>query len=124
LSVLDLGNDLDMLSILAKDLANCFNVLTTSNKRSEDHVYIVFDTKSKISLILLRERREIDISVWEIDTLLRRDLAIVAGADTDSLRVNDLEDIKGKHTVVNIDDTAGFNDFGDVLVVDIPRRYS
>jgi hypothetical protein len=75
-------------------------------------------------LILLREGREIDIGIGEIDSLLGRDLAIVSGTGTDGLGVNNVENVKGEDTIVNVDDTSRLNDFGNVLVVDVPRRPS
>jgi hypothetical protein len=111
-----------VLSILAKDLANSRDILAAANKRGKDHVNIVLDTKPKIGLVLLGKCREIDIGVWEVDTLLRRDHAIVTGTHTDGVGVDNFEDIKRKNTVVDIDNTASLNDFGDVLVVDIPGR--
>ena len=73
-------------------------------------------------MILLGEGREIDIGVGKIDTLLGRYLAIVAGADSDGFGVDDLEDIECEDTVIDVDDSAGFNDFGNVLVVNIPIK--
>jgi hypothetical protein len=121
LSVLDLGDDLNVLAILTEDLANGSDILTTSDKRSKDHIHIVLDAKSEIGLVLLGKSREIDISIWKVDALLGRDFAIVASTDTDSLGVDNGEDIESKDTIINVDDTAGLNHLGDVLVVNVPR---
>lgn len=69
LSVLDLGNDLDVLALLAEDLPDGLDVLTTTNKRGEDHVDVVLDTKAQVVLVLLGEGRKIDVSVGQVDTL-------------------------------------------------------
>jgi hypothetical protein len=122
LSVLDLGDDLNVFSVFAENLSDGFDVLSPSDKGSEDHIDIILDTKSEIRLILLRESWEIDIGVGKVDTLLGRDLAIVSCSDADSLRVNNLEDVEGKDTVINIDDTSWLDNLGDVLVVNIPRN--
>jgi hypothetical protein len=122
LSVLDLGNDLDVLALLAEDLADGLDVLTTADEGSKDHVDVVLDTKPQVGLILLGESWKVNIGVWEVDTLLGRDLAVVSGSAADGLVVNDLDDIKGENTVVNVDDTAGLDDLGDVLVVDVPKK--
>jgi len=121
LSVLDLGNNLNVFSILTENLANGFDILTTANERRKNHVHIILNTKSKIRLILLREGREIDIGIGEIDSLLGRDLAIVSGTGTDGVGVNNVKNVKGEDTIVNVDDTSWLNDFGNVLVVDVPR---
>ncbi|KAI6755395.1 hypothetical protein HG531_004501 [Fusarium graminearum] len=100
LSVLDLGDDLDALALLAEDVTDV------------------------IGLVLLGKGRQIDIGVGQVDTLLGADSTVVAGLDKDSLLVNDLENIKSKDTIVDVDDTAGLNDIGNVLVVDVPERVS
>lgn len=122
LSVLDLGNDLDVLPVLAKNLADGPDILATADKGSEYHVHIVLDTKSQIGLILLGESWEINVGVGKIDTLLGRDLAVVAGTNSDGLSINDVEDIEGKNTIIDVDDTTLLDDLGNVLVVDVPRR--
>ena len=71
-------------------------------------------------MILLREGWEINIGIWEVDTLLGRDLAVVSGTDADSLVINDIDNIKSKNSVIDVDDAALLNDLGDVLVVDVP----
>lgn len=38
-----------------------------------------------------------------------------------SLLVDNFDDFKCKDTVVNVDSAAYFNDFGNVLVVNVPR---
>jgi hypothetical protein len=109
-----------MLSIFTKDLADRCDILSAADKGGEDHINIVLDTKSEIGLILLRQGWEIDIGVREIDTLLGRNLAIVAGTDTNGLLVGNGNNIKGKNSIINVDDTSRLNDLGDVLIVYVP----
>jgi hypothetical protein len=75
----------------------------------------------KIILVFLREGGEVDISIGEVHTLLGGNLAVVAAPNTDGLLIDDLQDIKGKDTIINVNDTARLNDLCDVLVVDIPE---
>lgn len=123
LAVLDLGNNLNVLALLPEHLADVVNVLGTTDEGGEDHVDIVLDTKQEIGLVLLGQSRQVDIGVGQVDTLLGGDEAVVAGAGFDSLVVLDAQDIKGEDTVVDVDDTAGLDDLGDVLVVDVPSSY-
>lgn len=120
LLVLNLGNDLDVLALLAEDLTDGGDVLTTADERGEDHVDTVLDTKPQVGLVLLGKRWEIDIGLWEVDTLLGGDLAVVDTPALEGLVVDNLEDLKGENTVIDIDGTALLNDLGDVLVVDVP----
>jgi hypothetical protein len=122
LSVLDLGDDLDVRTIVTKDLTDVLDVLAAADERGKDHVDVVLDTEAEIGLVLLGEGGEIDVGVGEVDTLLGGDLAVVAGAAADRLLVHNREDIECKHTVVNVDDAAGLDHLGDVLVVDVPAK--
>ena len=54
LLVLDLGNDLDVLALLAEHLADSSDVASTADERGEDHVDLVLDTELEIGLVLLR----------------------------------------------------------------------
>ena len=119
LLVLDLGNDLDVLAILAEDLADGEDVLRAADERGEDHVDLVLDTKAEIGLVLLRESGKVDVGLGKVDTLLGGDLAVVDSLAADGLVVNDLEDLEGEDTVVDVDCAALLDDLGDVLVVDV-----
>lgn len=120
LLVLDLGNNLDVLAILAKDLSDSSDVATMADEGSEDHVDAVLDTKSEIRLVLLGERGEINVRLGKVDALLGGDLAVVDAFALEGLIIHHLEDLKGQDTVVDVDDAAGRDHLGDVLVVDIP----
>lgn len=119
LPVLNLGNDLDVLALLAKNLTDGLDVLATADKRGKDHVDIVLDTESQVVLVLLGQGWKVDIGVGQVDTLSRRDETVVLGADADGLVIDDVEDLKGQDTVVDVDDATLLNDLGNVLVVDI-----
>lgn len=122
LTVLNLGNDLDVATLLAENLPNVLDVLTPADEGSKDHVDIVLDTEPEIALVLLRKGWEIDVGIGKVDTLAGRDEAVVPRLDLNSLLIDNLKNIERKHTVVDIDDTARLNDLGNVLVVDIPVR--
>lgn len=124
LSVLNLGDDLNVLALLAENLTDVIDVLSAADERGENHVDVVLNTELEISLVLLGKSGQIDISVGQVDTLLGADGTVVAGLDSDSLLVLDLEDVESENTVVDVDDTAGLDDAGDVLVVDVPSRIS
>jgi len=94
LLVLDLGNDLDLFSCVAKYLTDGSNVAAVADERSEDHVDLILDAEAEVVLVFLRERRQIDIGPWKIDTLLGRDLAVVHASDTESLIVHNFENLK------------------------------
>jgi hypothetical protein len=118
LVVLDLADNLDVLALLAQNLADITDILSTADEGGKDDIDVVLDTKEKIILVLLGEGGQIDISLGEVDTLARADLAVVDSLDLDVGAV-DLEDPEGENTVVDIDDLAGGDDLGEVLVVDI-----
>ena len=120
LSVLDLGYDLDVLAVLTKDLTDGLDILSTADEGSKDHVNIILDTKSEIVLIFFGQGGQIDVGVGEVDTLLGRNLAIVTRSDTDGLIINNLENVKCKDTIVDVDDTSRLDDLGDVLIINIP----
>jgi hypothetical protein len=119
LLVLNLGNDLDVLALLAEDLADSSYVAAAADERGEDHVDTVLDTKLEIGLVLLGQRREIDVGLGQVDTLLGGDLAVVDALALEGLLVDDLEDLEGQNTVIDVDSAADLNDLGDVLVVDV-----
>lgn len=121
LLVLNLGDDLDVLAVLAEALADGQDVLAGADEGSEDHVDAVLDTEPQIGLVLLGESRKVDISAGKVDTLLGGDLAVVDGAALEGLLVDNLEDLEGEDTVVDVDDTALLDDLCDVLVVDVPE---
>jgi hypothetical protein len=120
LLILDLGNDLDLLSVLTKNFADVFDIVCSSNKRCEHHVHLVLDAKLEISNVLVGQRRQIDISAWKVDTFLRGDLTIVQRLDTQSLVVDYIDDLEGLDAVVNVDELASVDDLCDIFVVNIP----
>ena len=124
MSVLDLGNDLNVLSLFAEDLADGLDIIPAADEGGEDHVDVVLDTESEIGLILLGERGKIDVGLGKVDTLLGRDLAIVDALALEGLIVKDLEDLEGQDTIVDVDDAAGSDDLCNVLVVDVPSEAS
>lgn len=90
----------------------------------KDHVDIVLDAEPEVLLVLLRESRQVNVRVRQVDAFPRRDEAIVARLDLDGLLVDDLEHIERQHAVVDVNDASRLDHFGDVLVVDIPFQKS
>lgn len=119
LSVLDLGNDLDVLALLAKDLPDGLDVVTTTDERGKDHINVVLDAKPQVVLVLLRQSREVNIGVGQVDTLPRGNVPVVLGADADGLFVDNVENLERQNTVIDVDDATRLDDLGDVLVVDV-----
>jgi hypothetical protein len=99
------------------------NVASATDKRGEDHVNPVLDTELEIANILFRKSGKVNVSAGQVDTLSGRDVAIVQALDTKGLIVNNLEHLKRENTVVHIDQLAGFDDLGDVLVVEVPAKF-
>ena len=124
LLVLDLGDNLDVLAVLAEDLTDGRDVAAAADEGGEDHVNLVLDTKPEIGLVLLGERGEIDVGLGQVDTLLGGDLAVVYALALEGLLVGDLEDLERKNSVVHVDDPSRLDDLGDVLVVDVPGNLS
>lgn len=120
LAVLNLGDDLNVLALLTKDLADVLDVLGTADEGGKNHVNIVLDTKLKVGLVLLGESGQIDIGVRQVDTLLGGDIAVVSSAALDVLVVGDLQHVEGEDAVVDVDDATGLDDLCDVLVVNVP----
>jgi hypothetical protein len=84
------------------------------------HVHVVLHAEPQVVLVLLGESGQIDIGVREVDTLSRGDEPVVTSPDLDGFVVCDLEHVEGQNTIINVDDAAGLDNLGDVLVVDIP----
>ena len=124
LLVLDLGDDLDILAVLAQHLADRLDVRASTDEGREDHVDAVFDAEAQVALVLFGERGKVDVGLGQVDALARGDLAIVHAFAAEGLRVDDVEHGEGENAVVDEDDAAFFDHFGYVLVVDVPRDVS
>lgn len=120
LLVLNLGDNLDALAVLAEDLADGGDIGAAADERGKHHVDLVLDTKAEIGLVLLRERGEVDVRLGEVDTLLGGNLAIVQALGLNGLLVDNLEDLEREDTVVDVDDAALLDNLGNVFVVDVP----
>jgi hypothetical protein len=70
-----------MLSGITQNAANLSDILATPNERSKNHVYILFNSKPEVKLVLLRQRWKINVGLRKIDALLRRKFAVVQGHD-------------------------------------------
>ncbi|KAH3665823.1 hypothetical protein OGAPHI_004011 [Ogataea philodendri] len=118
LLVLDLGDDLDVLTFLAQDLSNLQNVVGRTDERSKHHVDLILDTESQVVLVLLGQSRQVHVGVWQVHTLVGTDLTGVDGNNLQSGVINNLQNLKRQNTIVNINNLTGLDDLGDVLVVD------
>lgn len=122
LLVLDLGNDLDFLAFLTQNLTNVTDVAAATDERGKNHVDLVLDTKLQVVDILLGQSREVNIGAWQVDTLSRGDVAIVETTHAQGLLIDNLEHGKGQDAVIDIDEFAGLDHLGNVLVVDVPTE--
>lgn len=120
LLVLDLGNDLNLLALLAENLTDLVDVATTADERGENHIDLVLHTELQIGNVLLRQSGEVYVGTGEVDTLARRDVAVVQALDAQGLLINNLEDLEGQDAVVDINELARRDHLGDVLVVKVP----
>ena len=124
LLVLNLGNDLNLLAGFTKDLTDVADVTAATNKGSKDHLNLVLHTELEITNILLGKGREVDVSARQVNTFPGADFAVIQTLGTQVLVIYNIEDLEGKDTVVDIDQLAGFDHLGDVLVVDVPGTVS
>ena len=122
LLVLNLSNDLDLPTLLAKDIADVTNVATTTDERSKDHVDLVLNTELQVVDVLLGQSRKVDIGARQVDTLAGRNVTVVQTLATQGLLVYDFKDLEGKNTVIDIDQLAGGDHLGDVLIVQVPAE--
>ena len=97
LLVLDLDDDLDVGTVGAEDVTDVTDILSAADEGREDHVDAVLDTKPQISLVLLRESREVDIGLRKVDTFLGGKCSLVETAHPDVGAI-DCEDEKGQDT--------------------------
>lgn len=77
LLVLDLGNDLDLTALLAKNLTDAGDVAAAADERSKDHVDLVLDTELEVTDILLRQSGEVYVGTRQVHTLAGGDVAVV-----------------------------------------------
>lgn len=91
---------------------------------SKDHVDVVLDAEPEVVLVLLREGRQINIRVREVDAFAGGDKPVVSRLDPDGLLIHDLKNLKSQDTVVNVDNAPRLDDLGDVLVINIPASVS
>jgi hypothetical protein len=118
LMVLNLTDDLDVLTLLTEDTTDILDILGTTDERGKDHINTILNTETEIVLVLLRKSREIDSSLGQVDTLLGAELTVILGLDADIV-LTVFEDLEGKDTIIDVDVLTGFHDLGQVLVVNI-----
>lgn len=119
LLILNLGNNLDLLALFTQDFTDVADITSTTNKRGENHVYLVLNTELEIGNILFGKSRKVNVGAWQVDTLLGRDVAVVQALATKVLLIYDFKHLKGEDTVVDIDELAGLDHLGDILIVEI-----
>lgn len=69
--VLDLGNNLDVLASLAKNVSNLFDASSAANEGSEHDVDLLVHSELQVRLVLLRHGRQVDRRSWQVAAFLR-----------------------------------------------------
>lgn len=113
LFIFNLDDDLNIGTLRAKDFTDVPDVLSASDEGREDHIDPVLDAEPEVLLVLFAEGREIDRSFGKVNTLARREIPVIDGADFDGGAI-DGEDQERKNAVVDIDELAGGSYFGKV----------
>lgn len=116
LLVLDLGDDLDVGTVRAEDLADVADILSAADEGGEDHVDAVLDTELEVLLVLLGQSGKVDSGLREVDTLVGGEHTIVDGADA-HIRALDAEDEEGEDTVIDVDELARSGDLGQIFLM-------
>ena len=94
LLVLDLGDDLNLLALLAENITNALDVTATADERSEDHVNVVLDTELQVADVLLGQSGQVNVGAGQVDTLARGDVSVVQALDAQGLVIHHLKDLK------------------------------
>lgn len=94
LKVLNLRDDLNVLSLLAQDATDLTDILTPTDEGGEDHVNTLLHTKAQVILVLFTESGEIDIGAGEVDTLTGGKFTGIKGTDMDGLVIDDTKDLE------------------------------
>lgn len=123
LLVLNLGDDLNLLTLFTQHVTNVADVTSPTNERGKDHVDAVLDTELEITDILLGKGGKVNIGAGQVNTLARGDVTIVKTLDAQGLVVNDLQNLEGEDTIVDIDELSGSDHIGNVLIVQVPNNY-
>ena len=113
LFIFNLDDDFNIDTLRAKDFTDILDVLSASDEGRKDHIDAVLDAEQEILLVLFAEGRKIDRSFGKVNTLARREIPVVNGADFDGGAI-DGEDEERKNAVVDIDELAGGSYFRKV----------
>jgi len=84
LVVLNLGDNLDMCSLLGKKLSDIFNIGGLSNERGSNEINVIFNTEfEEIVLILVSQSWEINDDTWQVHVLSLTKSAVVVALNHD-----------------------------------------
>lgn len=117
LLILDLHDDLNVRAVRAKHGADVVHVLRATDEGREDHVDVVLDAEFQVVLVLIRKRGQVDVRLREVDTLTRREGAVVDATHAD-VRTVDGKNQERQDTIVDVDELAGCSDLGQVFLQD------
>lgn len=113
LFIFNLDDDFYIGTFRAKDFTDFFDVLSASDEGREDHIDAILNTELEILLVLFAEGWKIDRSFGKVNTLARREIPVINGADFDRGAI-DGEDEERKNAIVDIDELAGGSYFWKV----------
>ena len=113
LFIFNLDDDFNIGTFRAEDFTDVADVLSASDEGREDHIDTVLNAELEILLVLFAEGRKIDRSFGKVNTLARRKIPVIDGADFDGGAI-DGEDKERKNAVVDIDELARGSHFRKV----------
>lgn len=116
LLVLDLGDDLDVLTLVPENSPDFCQSRCISDERSEDHVHFLLNSELQVRLVLLGDCGKIHGYARKIHTFAGTQSSTVLNRGRDLIG-RDCGDNQGDQTVVHEDTVAHLEDLGDVFVV-------
>ena len=117
LLILDLGDDPDVLALLAEDVFDLLDPVRVPDEGGEDHVDPLLHSEQQVRLILLRDGGQVGVRARQVAALPRPQVALILHG-SDEVIVGDLLAHDGDEAVVDEEPLAGGDDLADVLVVD------
>ena len=105
-------------NLFSKDISDSHDISGFSDEGSKDHIDSHFNTEEQVSLVLLGNSWEINFDSWQVASLLRSEFSAVLDFADDGIWL-DIDGLDGDETIVDEDQVALLDDFGEVLVVDV-----
>mmetsp|Transcript_64217 Transcript_64217/g.191709 ORF Transcript_64217/g.191709 Transcript_64217/m.191709 type:complete len:265 (+) Transcript_64217:1144-1938(+) len=97
------------------------HVRRLADEGREDHVDVLADAPREVGLVLLRQRRQVDVHLGQVAPLLRAERRRVDHLALDRRVVDELDHLEAEQPVVDEDDAAHLHHLGQVDVVHVQR---